>query len=109
MKNRTDLSIKAHLLRSALILLSLLAVTVIPFALAQTPTPIRVIRRFVMDPPGHGSATWFGLGTGGEWDYGDNWAPQNVPSGCTDVATFSLQASPRLVAIGAVTSGDRFR
>ena len=103
MKNRTDLSIKAHLLRSALILLSLLAVTVIPFALAQTPTPDPCYPQ-VCDgpPPGHGSATWFGLGRpGGEWDYGDNWAPQNVPSGCTDVATFSLQASPRLVAIGA--------
>src|ERR1700719_79567 len=35
MKRQTDGSIKAHLLRSGLILLSLLAVCVIPFALAQ--------------------------------------------------------------------------
>ena len=35
MKKQTDPSIKAHLLRSGLILLSLLAICVIPFALAQ--------------------------------------------------------------------------
>jgi hypothetical protein len=55
MKNQTKQSINAHLLRSAFILLALLAVCVIPFALGQRTLPgqraISAISSSVVEPP----------------------------------------------------------
>jgi hypothetical protein len=98
MKKQTSKSIKAHLLRSALILLSLLAVCVIPFALGQRTHPDQ---RALQAQRGVSNSSPEGIPCTPGWSAG---GPINAGTGAVRSAGVYFPANGKFYAMGGRSS-----